>query len=336
MRPFRLLALAALIAAPATGALAWGATGHRLVSTVGVQSLPPEVPAFLRTPTAVQQIGELGREPDRSKGSGQPHDADLDPGHFLNLDDSGRIAGGPSLAELPPSREAYSTVLRAVGSDPSKVGYLPYNLNGGWQQLVRDFAYWRVDVYGAAHGRTAKERAWFAADRRLHELITIRDLGYWSHFVGDASQPMHVTTHYNGWGDGPNPSGFTKERIHGPFEGAFVHENMSLAEVRAALTPPQPCAGPIQACTAAYLTATQSKVIPLYALWKEGGFRAGDARGRAFVAERLGAGASALRDLVTAAWRASADSVVGYPAVKVRDVEEGRTPAPFDNMVGLD
>lgn len=336
MRLPRVLAIAALAVAPASGALAWGATGHRLVSTVGVQSLPPEIPAFLRTPVAVQQIGELGREPDRSKGTGNPHDADLDPGHFLNLDDAGRVAGGPSLAELPPSREAYSTALRVVGSDASKAGYLPYNLNGGWQQLVRDFAYWRVDCVGEKRGKTKRERAWFTADRKLHELITIRDLGYWSHFVGDASQPMHVTTHYNGWGDGPNPNGYTRERIHGPFEGPFVHENMTLADVRLALIPAQPCAGPIQACIVAYLTATQAKVAPLYQLWKEGGFRPGDTRGRAFVAERLGAGASALRDLVTAAWRASADSTVGYPAVKVRDVEEGRTPPPFENMVGLD
>ena len=55
-------------------------------------------------------------------------------------------------------------------------------------------------------------------------LLTLRDLGVWAHFVGDASQPMHVTVHYNGWGDGPNPEGFvTTAGLHAKFEtGIFV------------------------------------------------------------------------------------------------------------------
>jgi hypothetical protein len=28
-------------------------------------------------------------------------------------------------------------------------------------------------------------------------------LGIWSHYGGDASQPLHVSIHYNGWGDYP-------------------------------------------------------------------------------------------------------------------------------------
>lgn len=329
------LAIAAALLAPAQ-AWAWGATGHRFISQLGVQSLPAEVPAFLRSPAVVQQIGELGREPDRSKDSGQPHDTDLDTAHFVDLDDAGRVMGGPTLAELPPSREAYSTVLRAAGTDVAKAGYLPYSLVGGWQQLVKDLAYWRVDAAGEKRAADPRQRAWFTADRRLRELITIRDLGYWSHFVGDASQPMHLSIHYNGWGDFPNPNNYTLERIHGPFEGAFIRNTLSLAEVRAAMRPAQPCAPPIQGCLNPYLLTTLSRVEPLYALWGQGGFQPGDPRGRAFAAERLGAGASMLRDLVTAAWRASAEATVGYPKVRVADVEAGRVAPPYENLVGLD
>jgi hypothetical protein len=62
-------------------------------------------------------------------------------------------------------------------------------------------------VKGAETATTPEERAWFEADRRLREKLTIRDIGIWSHYVGDASQPMHVSVHFNGWGDYPNPNG---------------------------------------------------------------------------------------------------------------------------------
>ena len=50
-------------------ALAWGATGHRMISQLAIQNLPAEIPAFLRTEKATEFIGELGREPDRSRGA---------------------------------------------------------------------------------------------------------------------------------------------------------------------------------------------------------------------------------------------------------------------------
>ena len=40
--------------------------------------------------------------------------------------------------------------------------------------------------------------------------------------------------------------------------------------------------------------------------------------------------------LVMAAWRASATSTVGYPAVKVSDVETGAVAPPYEEMVGVD
>lgn len=331
---FALVCAAATAAAGSAGA--WGSTGHRLVSSLAVQSLPPDLPAFIRSPQAAAQIGELGREPDRSRGAGQPHDADLDPGHFVDVDDQGRILGGPALADLPASREAYAAVLQAAGADINKAGYLPYTIEDGWEQLVKDFAYWRADTVGERTGATPQQRAWFAADRRLREEITIRDLGYWSHFVADGSQPMHVSIHYNGWGAGPNPNNYTQEKIHGPFEGAYVHDNIGAGAVRAAMRPTSVCAGPIQACVSAYLATTQTFVGPVYGLWGTGGFHPGDPRGRAFATERVAAGASELRDLVIKAWQASENATVGYPATPVRDVEAGRAPALFDLLYGND
>ncbi len=327
-RGARLASGLALIAVAATAgrAFAWGAMGHRLIGEAAMQALPATLPAFLRTPQAVQAVGELAREPDRAKGSGQPHDGDLDPGHYVNLDDEDRVRGGPLVTDLPPSREAYDAALKAAGTDQARSGYLPYNIEDGFEQLAKDFAYWRVEAAALRTSLTPRDRAWIARDLALREQITLRDLGYWAHFVGDGSQPMHVSVHYNGWGTYPNPHGYTQDKIHGPFEGAFVHSYVTLDAVRADLKPYHPCEGGIAGCTAAYLQATRRWVEPLYALWGAGGFQNGDPRGRAFAAARVADGASELRDLVVDAWRASDDGVVGYmPSITVKAAEAGQS-----------
>jgi hypothetical protein len=96
-------------------------------------------------------------------------------------------------------------------------------------------------VKGAETARSPAERSWFEADRRLREKLTLRDIGIWSHYVGDASQPLHVTVHYDGWGHYPNPSGYTSSRIHAYFEGEFVRSNLKRAAVAAQVGPYEPC-----------------------------------------------------------------------------------------------
>jgi hypothetical protein len=323
---------AALLAT--SNAWAWGAMGHRLIGEAAAAAFPEQIPAFLRTPAAAQQIGELAREPDRSKGAGSPHDSDLDSGHFLDLDDQGRVNGGPALSSLPATREAYEAALRDVGSDRFKSGYLPYTIQEGYQQLVKDFAYWRVET--AALKTTAKpeDRAWIRRDLTLREVLILRDLGYWAHFVGDGSQPLHVSVHYNGWGKFPNPNNYTTDKIHAPFEGPFVHDNVTLAGVQAAMKPYSPCA-PIGTCAAQYLTTTGTFVEPLYQLWGTGAFQSVDPKAVAFTTERMAAGATELRDLVVDAWNASEDDSVGYPKFAVRDAEAGK-PVPLSVLYGDD
>ena len=329
------LAAGLFACAIADDALAWGATGHRFIGRLAVEALPADLPRFLRTPAAAESEGELAREPDRWKGSGKIHDADRDAAHFLDLGDDGRVFGGPALADLPPTRADYDAALRSVGEDSWRAGYLPYAIVDGWQQLTRDFAYWRVDA-AAAHGVADRDhRAWFARDRLRREALLLRDLGTLAHYVGDGSQPMHVSIHFNGWGPSANPDGFTLERIHAPFEGAFVRAYVSQASVRAAMAPYHDCGCGVEARVRDYLAATNQAVRPLYQLYKDGGFDHGDARGRGFAAARLAAGASELRDEIIDAWRASASADVGWPAVKVADVVAGRLD-PFDSLYGED
>jgi hypothetical protein len=319
-----LLAVFALLSA-ASPAFAWGATGHEFVSGIAAETLPPEIPAFVRTPAAVADIAVLGRELDRSKGAGPTHDSERDAGHFVALTDDGSIAGVMPLEEIPLTREAYDAALRKKGFDQYRVGYLPLAILDGWQQLVKDFAYWRADSVGARSASTAADRAWFDADRRRREALTVRDLGVWSHYVGDASQPLHVSVHFDGWGPFPNPRGFSNARgIHARFEGAFVRANLRRETVEGRLHPYRACRCSIADRMRAVILESHAQVVPFYVLEKSGAFRKATAAGIDFAAARLAAGAAATRDMIVDAWRASSAMGVGFPMVSVRDIEAGR------------
>jgi hypothetical protein len=336
LAPRPLLAFLLLAAASAAGpALAWEDVGHRWIGTLGIQTLPTTLPAFLRTPEAARDIGEWAREPDRSRGAGRAHDSDRDPGHFADVDD-GKMLGGPPADHMPVTREEYEKQLQAAGTDSWKAGYLHYNLVEGWQQLVKDFAYWRADVYGEKTMKDPAHKAWLTQDRVRREKQLIFDLGYWSHFVGDGSQPLHATYHYNGWGPYPNPKGFTNEHIHGPFEGDFVNHNLKFEAVKAAMRPPAQCTDPCDIATqaGAYIANTHQYVEPVYQMWKDGEFMDGNAKGTAFVTDRVADGAAELRDMVTWAWNASGKMVVGYPGVSAADVEAGKGGDVYDLLYG--
>ena len=104
-----------LVPAPA---FAWGGTGHRYIGELAARNFPKAIPAFLKTPLAVKQIGLLAQEPDISRNAGRPHNSDSDPGHFLDVSDDGTILGGPRLSALPATRGDYDTALRVALIEP--------------------------------------------------------------------------------------------------------------------------------------------------------------------------------------------------------------------------
>lgn len=328
------LTLSACFSLCASGpVLAWGALGHRMVGETAARHFPKSLPAFLRTPDAIATIGEFSREPDRSRDAGNPHDADLDPAHFVDLSDDGTVLGGPRLDALPANRLDYDTALRAANADASKAGWLPYSIIDGWQQLVKDFAYWRADVAGLKFIKDPAARKWLEADRKRREMLTLRDLGYWAHFVSDGSQPLHVTVHYNGWGDFPNPQNYAGANLHARFETNFVNAHIRAKDLTPLLGTYRPHGGTIQDRTTRYLLATAACVEKTYQLDQAQAFDQGTPDAKTFVAQRLAEGASMLRDMVADAWAESAKNQLGYGANKMSlaDIEAGKV----SGLVGL-
>jgi hypothetical protein len=307
-----------MLALQPLAANAWGEAGHMMISHAAAQSLPSGIPAFLRTPDAALEIGRLGPEADNLKDAGTSEDRDADTGHFLDIGDDGTVFGVP-LTALPPTREAYDTALRAGGSDEYKAGYLPYSIMDGFEVVRKDFAYWRADDYLARNATDPAARTYFAGLRALRETLTIRDIGWWSHFVGDGSQPLHVTLHFNGWDKYPDSKG-----LHARFESEYVNRNIDQQTVLAHMKALVACDCTIEAETARYLAATNAQVIPTYTLFMQGAFAARTDAGVNFTADRLAAGADELRNLIVEAWRQSEDGSVGYPLIKVRDIEAGK------------
>ena len=328
----------ALLAIPASQVIAWGASGHRVIGVIGMQTLPDTLPGFLRTPGAASDVGEYSREPDRWKGGGQPHDRERDTAHFIDMDDEGRVMDerGMLLADMPRLKSEYDAALTRAGLDVDDAGYLHYAIIDAWQNLERDFAYWRVLNAAEARETDLAKREWYRADRLRREQLILRDIGQLSHYLGDASQPHHTTIHFNGWAGKANPEGFTNSRrTHGTFEGAYAARTLNPVTVKSAMSPLNVEGFDVKTRTVSFLNTTLSTVIPFYRLEKAGAFRDADPRGAEFLNQRLSAGAEQLRDFTVAAWNASGTSSVGWPAVKVAEVEAGSVD-PWMSMVGED
>lgn len=340
-----LLVGAALLPVPAA---AWGHFGHLLVSKIAIQKLPEEIPAFLRSAAAVQEISELGAEADVSKSTGTVtsggypanrtaftiHDGERDNGHFIDLNDDGTVLGGIPFAPLLSSRRDFDTALRAVGQNQYGVGFLAYNLVDRWQQIRKDFAYIRAFTKAIQTATNPADRAFFQYQLQLRQKLTIRDIGYWSHFVGDGSQPMHVSVHFNGWGNYPNPNGYTNAPIHGPFEGNFVKSFVSPAAVATAVPGYVDCGCTNEQRVVQYLQASLAQVGPVYAAGTPDNYVHALPAEVDIATKRLAAGAAELRDQIVDAWRSSTTVGVGFPVIRVTEIESGAVLLTPDRFAG--
>lgn len=288
------LAAAALLglALCSQAAHAWGNQGHRLINRLAVNNLPAGVPAFLRTPAAIDEIEYLGPEPDRWRSQAEPElSAAQAPEHFIDLERA------DALGPLPHRRLDFEAEVFAAHERPEAIGLLPWETDEVWERLKAAMRQYRA--------LAAAKR-----DTKPVEAAVVFYAGWLGHYVGDGSQPLHVTVQYNGW-VGPNPHGYTTDhQIHYRFESEFVAANIRAPEVQAKMTPARLIKGDMFDAYVAYLRHTATYVEEVYQLDKEDGFAgAGTSESRDFTAARLAAGASMLRDMIDSAWMDSAEPV---------------------------
>ncbi len=287
----------------------WGKDGHKLINRVAMETLPADVPAFLRTPLAVAEVESLGPEPDRWRSPAEPELNNAQaPEHYIDLEvaDALEPHGLPS-CRFDFLRDAYAASLQLQKQNPSlaqqflpqHIGLLPWQATEVYERLQADLRRYRT-----LH-RARK-------DTSGAELAVLFDIGWLGHYVGDGSQPLHTTINYDGWVERDNPNGYARTPgLHARFETEFVSANIRANDVLP-LVPQRPSIlrGAPFVDFVTYLRTTHQQVGAVYRLDAHGEFRgAGSAESRTFTAERLAAGAAMLRDMIVTAWMRSAQPV---------------------------
>jgi hypothetical protein len=293
------VSLLSLLAVPPS--FGWGDAGHRMINRLAMETLPADVPGFLRTPEAVAEVEYLGPEPDRWRSPAEPElNAAQAPDHFIDFEYADVIGPLPRrrydfIAALTAAEIAHPD--KAAELQPVRVGFQPYITSEVWERLKAAMRQYR-DL-------SAKHE-----DTKPVEAAILFYAGWLGHYVGDGSQPMHVSINYNGWVLKENPNGYTTARgLHEKFETTFVGANIKPADVQPLVPSVKPI-GDEWDVYMAYLRHSQSLVERVYQIDKQKGFDgAGTPEGKQFTEERLAAGAGMLRDLIYAAWTESAKPV---------------------------
>jgi hypothetical protein len=274
------LVLAVLAIAPTVHG--WWENGHFYTGRAAAEALPPQMPAFFRQ--SVDRLSYLNYEPDRWKNSAE-RAADqalyggTSPEHYINLE---KVP--PGLLRLTNRFDFLAAVGRREPNG-SKVGLLLYRILEMFQSLRVSFRLWR-------EAPDAGTRAWI--EQRI-----IDDAGILGHYVADGANPLHTTVHHNGW-VGRNPRGFsTDNTLHGRFEGKYVDGHIKMDDIRPRVGAQAKVIVQPRAAIVEFLNGSYGLVDDLYRLEASEKFTETTASPahKTFVADRIAAGATFLRDL---------------------------------------
>jgi hypothetical protein len=229
--------LAVMSGVVAFNAGAWDYEGHHAINEMALASLPKDFGGFELTPALKGRIEYLAGEPDRWRnvpnrrnGTGLALAQYNETDHYIGMEDLKLYDLTPET--LPPLRYDFAADIvkaraahpeRFLAIDPDKDadhsreldGFLPWAITENYEKLKSDFgSLWAF----MQHGGTPEEIANAKAD-------CIYVMGVMGHYVGDGSQPLHTTVHFNGW-VGDNPKGYTtKQSFHAWIDGGYFKKN---------------------------------------------------------------------------------------------------------------
>ena len=284
--------------------LAWGPDGHAIINRLAGSGLPADVPSFLRSPAALDALAYYSSEPDRWRSPAEPElNAAQAPEHYIYLEMADLI--GP----LPRRRYDYVRALAIaqqkhpdLALTPEAVGFQPYVTTEVYERLKSAFRDYR--------GLLAARK-----DTKPSEAEIIFLAGWLGHYVGDGAMPLHSSLQYDGW-VGPNPNGYVTARgIHWRFENGFVHANVTRNDVAPLVGSSKPVVlADVFDDYVDYLRHSKALVERVYQFDKAGALAgAGTPESKAFVGQRLAAGATELRDIIYTAWVKSGEPVPAAP-----------------------
>jgi hypothetical protein len=299
MRKWLFLVVALVFLSQHTG-FGWGLTGHVVITRAAIGALPADVPGFVKR--QIDWIGARSITPDSYRAASEPFiKMAEDPSHEWHVE---QVA---FLKTIPRSRVEFIQALydeykrlqksdpaRATLANPTSTGMLPYTAMEVYERLKVTFRTWRDQQ------RDKQATAFTEQDAAFY-------IGWLSHYVADASQPLHSSIHHDGW-RGDNPKNFTRDgALHWGFENDFVDLiGLKEGDIQARIAPARTIADPFSAILA-HLGRANTRVEQLYVLEQRHALtEKSNAAARELVYVCTSDGATLLRDLIYTAWLTSA------------------------------
>jgi hypothetical protein len=317
--------IAAVLGGFVLSAAAWDYEGHHVVNELALASLPANFPSFALTPEARVRIAYLAGEADRWRndsnlrnGTGLALAHVNGPDHYLDLEDITLYDLTPE--KLPPLRYDFvADIVKARAAHPERFpaidpardsdhtrelsGFLPWTMTEYYEKLQSGFSTLAaLEKFGGTPEEISNAK---------QNIVYV--MGVMGHFVGDASQPLHTTKHYNGW-VGDNPNHYTTEHtFHQLIDGAFFNKTggIDVKKLSAKIHPAEKIAAAadpngIFRTSVDFIVANNQLVEPLYKMEKDGKLSAeggAGADGRAFLDGQIVKSGQLLGNLWLTAWQ---------------------------------
>ena len=290
---------------------AWSNRGHRMINLVAAETLPGDMPAFMRTSAGVAEIAYLGPEPDRWRPNIAP-----DLNRASSSDHFFRYEAAAALGPLPRRRYDYLQLLdeRRARHPELKaqltalsIGTLPWGVEEVYERLVCAFFDYRLVTGDIPAIAGVDMEPMTKADLPQIKEAALYYAGWLGHYVGDGSMPLHASIHIHGWAGPSNPNSYnTRGSIHHQFEAladdAIAADKVTAKEVEGYIPAPHPL-GDSFSETLDYLRREGAYAEQVYRLDKQGGLTGtGTPEADEFIAQRMAEGSAMLRDLIYSAW----------------------------------
>ena len=288
-----------------------------MVNLVAAETLPPDMPAFLRTPEAIAEIAYLGPEPDRWRPETEPELSNVSgPDHVF------RVELGILVSPLPRRRTEFVSRLEMLRAErpadaallrPERIGTLPWQAEEVYERLQSAFRSYRIANGEMSQSAWTDEAPLTPSDLPQIQSSILYYAGWLGHYIADGCMPLHDTINVSGWIAKENPNGYTTSgaihhRLEVVADSAIEEHVITDRHILSLAAHPQLIDDPF-ASTLDYLQNEGQYAEAVYKLDQQGAIeKTGSAELDTFIEHRMAEGSTMLRDLIYTAWVHSQNS----------------------------